>query len=91
MANNAAMKTKTTKTQPLDVSKLVPLTVAAKAADVSEQWLRKLIKDKRVVGLKIGRNYVVDIDSAKAFTRHPYLGRPRAAAKPSGASGKGKK
>lgn len=70
--------------QAVDVSKLVPLPEAAVIADVSPVWLRTLFKQGKVAGLKIGRNFFIDIDSARAFQRHPFLGRPRIAAKPAG-------
>jgi hypothetical protein len=65
------------KTAPIAIDNLVPLTEAAKLADVTEVWLRKLVAAGKVRGLKIGRNYVVDVESAKQFQRHPTAGRPR--------------
>ena len=65
------------KPAPIAIDKLVPLTEAAKLANVTEAWLRKLVASGKVRGLKIGRNYVVDVESAKQFERHPTAGRPR--------------
>ena len=62
---------------PIDIANLVPLPEAAKLADVTEVWLRRLVASGKVRGLKIGRNYVVDVESAKQFKRHPTAGRPR--------------
>ena len=62
----------------VDISKMIPLPEAARLADVDETWLRKLVASGKVAGLKIGRNYIVDADSAKAFQRDPSRGRPRA-------------
>jgi hypothetical protein len=62
---------------PLAIDQLIPLPRAAELADVSPGWLRQLVADGKVRGVKIGRNYLVDLESAKAFTRHPFLGRPR--------------
>jgi hypothetical protein len=70
--------------QAVDVTKLVPLPEAAVLADVSPVWLRTLFKQGKVIGLKIGRNFFIDVDSARAFQRHPFLGRPRIVAKPAG-------
>jgi hypothetical protein len=63
----------------LPIDRLIPLLEAVVLADVSEPWLRALIKSGKVQGKKIGRNYVVDIESARAFVRYPFLGRPRRA------------
>jgi hypothetical protein len=65
-------------TQPaIDLSQLVSLPEAAQIADVDETWLRRLIRDGKIVGLKIGRNYLVDRNSAAAYQRIPGMGRPR--------------
>jgi len=71
------MKRKKTTPPPLEIDQLIPLPRAAELADVSPGWLRQLVVDGKVRGIKIGRNYLVDLESAKAFTRHPFLGRPR--------------
>jgi hypothetical protein len=62
---------------PMDLADAVSLPEAAKLADVTEAWMRKLVASGKVVGVKIGRNYLVDRHSAKAFDRHPSAGRPR--------------
>lgn len=56
---------------------LVSLPEAARLADVSEVWLRKLVKSGRVYGCPVGRSYVVSAASAARFKRHPTAGRPR--------------
>jgi len=56
---------------------MIPLPEAAGLADVTEQWLRLLVKAGRVHGLKIGKNYLVSKASAEQFRRHPSAGRPR--------------
>lgn len=61
----------------MDLAKAISLPEAAKLADVTEFWMRKLVQTGKVLGVKIGRNYLVDRDSAKAFDRHPSAGRPR--------------
>lgn len=53
------------------------LPEAAKIAGIHEVHLRRLIGAGTVVGVKVGRNYLVDRESAAAFQRHPYLGRPK--------------
>lgn len=56
---------------------LLPLPAAAMVADVTEQWLRKLVKAGRIAGQRIGRNYLVSRAAAEQFRRHPTMGRPR--------------
>lgn len=55
----------------------ITLPEAAKLADVSERWMRQLIADGKVIGVQVGRNYLVLRESAAAFKRHPDAGRPR--------------
>jgi excisionase family DNA binding protein len=56
---------------------LLPLPAAAMVADVTEQWLRKLVKAGRIAGQRIGRNYLVSRAAVEHFKRHPTMGRPR--------------
>jgi hypothetical protein len=62
--------------QPMD---WVSLPEAAKMADVTERWMRKLVQNGRVIGLQVGRNYIVSRASAAAYVRSETEGRPRAA------------
>lgn len=55
----------------------MPLVAGAMLADVTEQWLRLMVKAGRVRGHKRGRNYVVSRRDCEAFRRHPTAGRPR--------------
>jgi len=64
------------KTQPVD---WVTLPEAARLADVTERWMRELVQGGRVVGLKVGRNYIVSRASAAAYVRSETEGRPRSA------------
>jgi hypothetical protein len=64
------------KTQPAD---WVTLPEAARLADVTERWMRELVQGGRVVGLKVGRNYIVSRASAAAYVRSETEGRPRSA------------
>jgi hypothetical protein len=75
------MKPKKKPAAAVDVSQLIPLTEAARLADVSDTWLRQLFKDGKIVGVRIGRHYYITLESAQSFSRHPYLGRPRGVAK----------
>lgn len=71
---------KKTKKQPvpvMDLANAVSLPEAAQLANVTDFWMRQLVQSGKVLGVKIGRNYLVDRDSAKAFDRHPSAGRPR--------------
>jgi hypothetical protein len=58
---------------------MIALPEAAGLADVTEQWLRQLVKAGRVAGVKVGRNYLVSRSAAENFRRHPSMGRPRLA------------
>jgi excisionase family DNA binding protein len=60
-----------------DVSDLVPLPEAAGLADVTEQWLRQLVKAGRLPAVRVGRCYLVSRSAAENFRRHPTMGRPR--------------
>lgn len=60
-----------------ELGDMIPLPEAAGLADITEQWLRMLVKAGRVNGLKIGKNYLVSRSSAEQFRRHPSAGRPR--------------
>jgi hypothetical protein len=55
----------------------IPLPEAARLADVSERYLRTLVNAGTVVGMKVGRNYIVSRKSAAAFVRSQTEGRPR--------------
>jgi hypothetical protein len=55
----------------------VPLVQAAAAADITEQWLRQLVKAGKVRGRKAGRNWLVAAADVAFFQRHPTAGRPR--------------
>ena len=55
----------------------IGLVAAAAIADVTEQWLRQLVKSGRVRGRKAGRNWQVCRADVEFFARHPTAGRPR--------------
>jgi hypothetical protein len=57
----------------------VTLPEAARLADVTDRWMRSLVQSGRVVGLKVGRNYIVSRASAAAYVRSETEGRPRSA------------
>ncbi len=60
-----------------DAGDMVPLVAAAAAADITEQWLRQLVKAGKVRGRKAGRNWLVSAADVAFFQRHPTAGRPR--------------
>jgi hypothetical protein len=62
---------------PADAGDWIGLVSAAAAADVTEQWLRQLVKAGRIRGRKFGRNWKVSAADVAFFTRHPTMGRPR--------------
>lgn len=53
------------------------LVAAAAAADITEQWLRKLVKAGKVRGRRVGRRWEVAAADVAFFQRHPTAGRPR--------------
>ena len=57
----------------------ISLPEAACLADVTDRWMRTLVQNGRVVGLQVGRNYIVSRASAAAYVRSETEGRPRAA------------
>ena len=67
---------------PVSPDDLLPLPLAAYPADVSEQWLRKLVADGKVAGFRVGRCWLVKRSAAESFKRHPTAGRPRKEAAP---------
>jgi len=56
---------------------MVPLVSGAIVADVTEQWMRRMVKAGRVRGFKAGRNWLVSRSDCESFRRHPTAGRPR--------------
>lgn len=53
------------------------LVAAAAAADITEQWLRMLVRSGKVRGRKVGRNWQVAAADLAFFQRHATAGRPR--------------
>jgi hypothetical protein len=53
------------------------LVAAAAAADITEQWLRQLVKSGKVRGRRVGRRWEVAAADVAFFQRHPTAGRPR--------------
>ena len=53
------------------------LVAAAAAADITEQWLRQLVRAGKVRGRKVGRRWEVAAADVAFFVRHPTAGRPR--------------
>jgi hypothetical protein len=60
----------------------IRLVEAAAIADVTEQWLRTMVKAGKIRGIKAGRNWQVSRSDAEWFQRHPTMGRPRREAAP---------
>jgi len=67
---------------PVSPDDLLPLPLAAYSADISEQWLRQLVKAGKIRGFRVGRCWLVDRHAAESFRRHPTAGRPRREAAP---------
>lgn len=62
---------------PAGEPEYIGLVAAAALADVTEQWLRQLVKSGKVRGRKAGRNWQVARCDVEYFARHPSAGRPR--------------
>lgn len=62
---------------PAGEDEYLPLPAAAAAADITEQWLRQLVKAGRVRGRRAGRCWQVCAADVQFFARHPTAGRPR--------------
>jgi hypothetical protein len=60
-----------------DEPEYIGLVAAAALADVTEQWMRQMVKAGRIRGRKAGRNWQVCRADAEFFARHPTAGRPR--------------
>lgn len=67
--------------KPPNLDGWLTLPEAAKLADVTERWMRSLVESGRVVGMKVGRNYIVSLASAARYVRTESEGRPRKAKK----------
>ena len=55
----------------------ISLPEAAALANVTDRWMRTLVEGGKVIGKKVGRNYIVSRKSAAAFVRSETEGRPR--------------
>ena len=55
----------------------IGLVAAAATADITEQWLRQLVKSGKVRGRRVGRRWEVAASDVAFFQRHPTAGRPR--------------
>jgi hypothetical protein len=62
---------------PAGEDEYLPLPAAAAAADITEQWLRKLVKAGRIRHRRVGRCWKVSAADVAFFARHPTAGRPR--------------
>lgn len=56
---------------------MIGLVAGAIVADVTEQWMRRLVKAGSIRGRKAGRNWIVSRSDCESFRRHPTAGRPR--------------
>ena len=52
---------------------------ACRMAGVSDGYMRRLLRDKKVAGEKVGNTYLVLRSSLQKFERQPGMGRPRKA------------
>lgn len=71
------MAKKKTKIMPINLEDMITLPEAAKLMDCAESYVRNLVRQKRVVGFKFGRNFLVNKASAAAFQKKPGYGRPK--------------
>ena len=51
---------------------------AAERLGVTQSWIRRLIRDRRLAAIKHGRDYLIEIGDFEAFTKLPRekTGRP---------------
>jgi excisionase family DNA binding protein len=71
------MAKKARKVTPIDLEEMVTLPEAARLLDFNETYIRRLVIMGRIVGIKFGRNYLVNKKSALAFQKTPGSGRPK--------------
>lgn len=71
------MAKKKSKRMPIDLEEMITLPAASVLMDCAESYVRKLVHDGRVSGLKFGRNYLINKQSALAFRKTPGRGRPK--------------
>jgi excisionase family DNA binding protein len=64
-----------TKRQPAPT--ILSVTDAARLAGVTDRHMRRLIADGVVAATRVGRAWLVDASSVRAWTRHPTMGRPK--------------
>jgi len=53
------------------------VTDACRIADVSDGYMRRMIREGKVEAVKVGAAYLVLVASVKKFERQPGMGRPR--------------
>lgn len=71
------MAKKKSKIMPIDLEEMVTLPAASQLMDCAESYVRKLVRDGRLDGLKFGRNYLISKQAALAFRKIPGRGRPK--------------
>lgn len=72
-----AVAIETAPAAPVSPDDLLSLPAAAAIADVTEQWLRKLVAAGKVRGFRVGGRWLVQRAAVETFQRHPTAGRPR--------------
>ena len=55
---------------------ILSVTDAARLAGVTDRHMRRLISDGVIAATRVGRAWLVDAGSVRAWTRHPTMGRP---------------
>lgn len=68
---------KTAPAAPISPDDLLSLPAAAIIADVTEQWLRRLVAAGKIRGFRVGGRWLVQRGAVEKFQRHPTAGRPR--------------
>lgn len=61
----------------MNLSLYCSVAEACQLAGVSDGYMRRLIRDGRIEGVKIGNTYLVSRASIKKFERQPGMGRPQ--------------
>lgn len=61
----------------IDPEKYVSIGTAAKLANVSRLWMRKLVKGGHVAGVEIDGQWFANVAAVVAYAKTPERGRPR--------------
>jgi excisionase family DNA binding protein len=55
----------------------LPVTSAAEFTGYSEQYLRRMLREERIIGIKIGQVWLIDMACLQAYLDHALDGSDR--------------